>query len=363
MPADYGDKTEPATPRRREEARKEGQVARSQDLPAAVLLFMTFVTLYWLGPRLWRSFLLIVRSSLSSESPARLDDLWPYSVAVAKEIVTVMAPFLIILFVAVLASMYVQVGWLFTFKPLMPSLSKVSPLAGIKRLFSVRMLMRAVSNFGKLLVVATIAYLTLRESAAAIIYAFTFEHHDVFRVGSSLMFKLGMRLSVALLLLALLDVAWQRYRHERDLRMTKEEVKDELRSMEGDPKMKQRRHQVQLQLAMQRLRNDVPTADVVVTNPTHYAVAIRYDNESMAAPKVVAKGADYLALRIRQIAAEFGIPLVERAPLARALYADVEVGQPIPEKLYQAVAEILAYVYELTARRSGRGRRAALVGV
>ena len=360
MPANDGDKTEPATPRRLEEARKEGQVARSQDLPAAVLLFATFVSLYWLGPRLWQSFLLIVRSSLSSESPTNLDGLWRFSGAVALEIVTRLAPFLLILFIAVLVSMLVQVGWLFTFKPLMPNLSKVSPLAGIKRLFSMRMIMLAVTNFGKLLVVAAVAFLTLRGSASAIIYAFTFEHQDVFRVGSSLMFKLGMRLATALLILALFDVAWQRHRHARDLRMTKEEVKDETRSMEGDPKLKQRRRQVQLQLAMQRLRNDVPTADVVVTNPTHYAVAIRYDNESMVAPRVVAKGSDYLALRIRQIAAEFGIPLVERAPLARALYADVEVGQAIPEKLYQAVAEILAYVYRLTGRRSGRGRPATV---
>lgn len=360
MPADYGDKTEPATPRRLEEARKEGQVARSQDLPAAVLLFTTFLSLYWLGPQLWQSFLLIVRSSLSSESPTSLDGLWRFSGAVVLEMVKRLAPFLLILFSAVLVSMYVQIGWLFTFKPLMPKLSKVSPLTGIKRLFSMRMIMLAVTNFGKLLVVATIAFLTLRGSAAAILYAFTFEHQDVFRVGSSLMFKLGMRLSTALLILALLDVAWQRHRHARDLRMTKEELKDEARSMEGDPKLKQRRRQVQLQLAMQRLRNDVPTADVVVTNPTHYAVAIRYDNESMVAPRVVAKGADYLALRIRQIAAEFGIPLVERAPLARALYADVEVGQSIPEKLFQAVAEILAYVYQLAGRRPGRGRPAAV---
>jgi len=173
------------------------------------------------------------------------------------------------------------------------------------------------------------------------------------------MFKLGIRLSAALLVLALLDVAWQRYKHERDLRMTKEEVKDELRSMEGDPQVKQRRRQVQLQLAIQRIRRDVPTADVVVTNPTHFAVAIRYDATAMVAPKVVAKGADHLALRIRQVAQEFGIPIVERAPLARALYADVEVGDNIPERFYRVVAEILAYVYELTGRTSGLVQNAA----
>ena len=137
--------------------------------------------------------------------------------------------------------------------------------------------------------------------------------------------------------------------------MTKEEVKDEFRNMEGDPKIKARRREVQLQLAMQRLRKDVPTADVIVTNPTHLAIAIRYDDKNMPAPKVVAKGADYMALRIRQVAAEFGIPIVERKPLARAMYDNVEVGQFIPENFYRAIAEILAYVYELAGRSKSRG--------
>jgi len=170
-----------------------------------------------------------------------------------------------------------------------------------------------------------------------------------------------MKLSIALLILALLDYAWQRFRHERDLRMTKEEVKDELRRMEGDPHIKRRRRQLQLQLAMQRLRKDVPKADVVVTNPTHLAVAIAYDSGTMMAPKVVAKGADEIALRIRQIAAECGIPVVERKPLARALYEAVEVGQYIPENFYRAIAEILAYIYEL-AGRSKAAARGELVG-
>jgi flagellar biosynthetic protein FlhB len=229
-------------------------------------------------------------------------------------------------------------------------LNKISPLSGLQRMFSVRSVMLAVVSFGKLLVVAVVAYLTLSGSADAVINAFIFGFHDVFVLGSMLMFRLGMRLAVALLILALLDLAWQRYRHERDLRMTKEEVKDELRSMEGDPLVKRRRREVQLQLIIQRLRKDVPTADVVVTNPTHVAVAIRYDTETMIAPKVIAKGADLIALRIRQIAAEFGIPIVERPPLARALYESVDVGQYVPERLYRAIAEILAYVYELTGR-------------
>ena len=350
MPADFGEKTEPATPRRREDARKQGQVARSQDLAAATLLFVGFVVMDLLGPRLWQSLLTVTRTALTPESPTCLDDNLPYVTAMAMEIARRLAPLLLIPFLAILLVLLAQVGWLFTFKPLIPAFSKINPLNGFKRLFSARMLMMAVTNIGKVVIVAAVGYLTLAGSAAAIIYAFTLEFGDMFRLAAALMFKLGIRLSGALLVLALLDLAWQRYRHERDLRMTKEEVKDEFRSMEGDPKVKQRRRNVQLQLAVQRLRRDVPTADVVVSNPTHVAVAIRYDSARMTAPKVVAKGADHLALRIRQIAAEFGIPVVQRPPLARALYADVEVGESIPERFYRAVAEILAYVYELTGR-------------
>ncbi len=356
--AGYADeKTEPPTPRRRQEAREKGQVARSQDLTAAVLLLAGFTALGLLGPQIWHTLLAITRVGLTAESAVRVESLMTFGAAATVEAFKRLAPFLLILFVAMLVTLLAQVGLLLTWYPLLPSLSKINPLSGLKRLFSIRSVMLAVTSFGKLLVVALVAYLTLSGSAAAIIHAFTFGFRDVFTLGSTLMFRLGMRLAVALLILAILDFAWQRYRHERDLRMTKEEVKDELRSMEGDPHIKRRRREVQLQLIIQRLRKDVPTADVVVTNPTHVAVAIRYDAEAMIAPKVVIKGADRIALRIRQIAAEFGVPIVERPPLARALYESVEVGEYVPERLYRAIAEILAYVYELTGRRPMTGGR------
>lgn len=362
MAAGAEERTEAPTPKRRREAREKGQVARSQDLPAAVLMFSAFVALGIVGPALWQSMAAILTSALAPEVPHSLDNLLPFVAAIGVELGERLGLFLLIIFVATLVSLFAQVGWLFTLQPLVPSLSKINPLSGFQRLFSVRSVMRAAISFGKLLVVGAVAYVTLSGSAAAIVYAFSLGFHDVIRVGAALTFELGIRLGVAMLVLALLDVAWQRYRHETDLRMTKEEVRDELRSMEGDPYIKRRRRQVQMQLAAQRLRKDVPTADVIVTNPTHVSVAIRYDAETMAAPKVVAKGADYLALRIRQIAREHGIPIVERKPLARALYASVEPGEYIPERFYRAIAEILAYVYELTGRTPGAARR-ELVGV
>ncbi len=357
MAAGADEKTEAPTPRRRNEARAKGQVARSQDLTAAVLMFSAFVALAVLGPGLWRSLAAIMTAALSADQPQRLDNVLPLAGAIVVELIKRLGLFLVIVFLATLTSLYVQIGWLVTFQPLMPSLSKVSPLAGFKRLFSARSLMRAATSLLKLVLVAAVAYVTLASSVTAIVYSFSFGFYDIIQIGSALTMDLGFRLGGALLILALIDVVWQRYRHEKDLRMTKEEVKDELRSMEGDPQIKRRRRQLQLQLAAQQLQKDVPTADVIVTNPTHLSIAIRYDAAEMPAPKVVAKGADYLAIRIRQIAKEHGIPTIERKPLARALYETVEPGQYIPEKFYRAIAEILAYVYELTGRTPNGVRR------
>lgn len=356
MAANADEKTEPATPRRRQESRSNGQVARSQDLTAATLLLTSMIALFFIGPQIWLAMMFVIRQSLSSESPAALEEILPF---VGESLLVVSKPlgiFLAILFIMTLITVFVQVGWLFTLKPLMPTLGKINPLSGIKRLLSVRSVMRALISFTKLVAIGTLAYFVLSSNAAAIVYSFSFGLHDVVNIGASLTIDLGIRLTVTLFILALFDLAWQRYRHEKDMRMTKEEVKDELRSMDGDPQIKRRRRQVQLQMAMKRLRQDVPTADVVVTNPTHLAIAIRYDADSLAAPKVVAKGADYLALRIRQIATEFGVPIVERKALARSMYDSVEVGQYIPERFYRAIAEILAYVYELTGKTPSRVR-------
>jgi flagellar biosynthetic protein FlhB len=296
----------------------------------------------------------MTRAGLTGGPPARVEELFPFALAVVMEPMKWIAPFMLILFVVMIVTLLFQVGFLFTGHPLIPTLNKLNPINGIQRLFSIRSVMLAMVNFGKLLLVGLVAYMTMSGRADAIVHLFMFPLHEGFALGASLMFELTMWMGAALLILALLDFAWQRYRHEKDLRMTKEEVKDELRSMEGDPQLKRRRKEVQLRLAMQRLRRDVPTADVIVTNPTHVAVAIRYDAETMPAPKVIAKGADLVAMRIRQIAIEFGVPIVQRPPMARAMYESVEVGEQIPERLYQAMAEILAFVYELEGKSPAR---------
>jgi flagellar biosynthetic protein FlhB len=326
-------------------------VARSQDIPSAVMVFTGFLALELLGPQLWFRLMAFTRTALGGEGPSSEAELEQFAMIGGLEMLKVLVPIMLLVVIAGVGALFAQVGWLITWQPLKPNLDRLNPISGAKRLFSVRSVMLAVTNFAKLLVVAAVAYMTMTAAAPEIVHAFVLGGAEVFALGAALVSRLAFRLSAVLLILALLDYAYQRYRHERDLRMTKEEVKDEMRSMEGDPVIKRRRREVQMRLAMQRLKKDMAQADVVVTNPTHLAIAMQYDPALMSAPKVVAKGADYMALRIRRLAVEYGVPVVERKALARMMYDAVEVGQTIPERFYQAIAEILAYVYELTGRR------------
>lgn len=358
MALHHEEKTEPATPRRRAEARGKGNVARSQDLVAASLMLASFIVLGRMGPTLWYAALGWISAGLRVDQPTSVDEVLMLGAAMAADAMRRLAPFLLILLGVTLLALYLQIGWLLTLSPLTPSLGRLNPLNGLQRLLSIRSVVNSIAGILKVVIVLVVAYMTLSSRAADILYALTLGGVQMVQLSGSILYTLGLRIAVALFVLALLDWWWQRYRLERDLRMTKEEVKDELRSMEGDPQIKRRQRQLQLQFAAQRLRKEVPKADVVVTNPTHYAVAITYDSNTMHAPKVVAKGVDEIALRIRQLAAEFGVPVVERRALARALHDAVDVGQYVPERFYQAIAEILAYVYELTGRSPLEGRAA-----
>lgn len=350
MAGDYGEKTEAPTPRRRKEARDKGQVAKSQDLTPAVVMLIGLVTLQILGPGLWKKLLTIMHQGLEATGPVGPHHILSEALAAARTAMWALVPLLILVFLAALVVLYWQVGFLFTWHPVKPDLNKLNPLQGIRRMFSARTVVASAVNAAKLVVLVGVVYVSIAGSAGRILYAFQMDHVDLYVMVAAELFRLGIRLAVVLILLALLDYAYQRYRHEKDLRMSKEEVREELKHMEGDPQMKRRRRQVQLKLAMQRIQRDVPRADVVVTNPTHLAIALRYRPEEMSAPRVVAKGADLLAIRIRQVAAAHRVPIVERRELARMMYAAVEVGQEIPERFYEAIAEVLAYVYELSGR-------------
>jgi flagellar biosynthetic protein FlhB len=350
MAGEQGEKTEAPTPRRRKEARDKGQVAKSQDLTPAIVMLAAMVALQLFGPGMWSQLLAIMHAGLETSSPVAGHELAPQASAAAQGVFRALAPLLILVFLAALAALYWQVGFLFTWHPVKPDLNKLNPINGVKRMFSPRTFMASSINLAKLLVLVAVVYIYVSASAGRILYAFRMDHADVYTMAAVELLKLGIRLAVVMILLALLDYAYQRRRHEKDLRMSKEEVREELKHMEGDPVMKRRRREVALKLAMQRIQRDVPRADVIVTNPTHLAIALRYRPDEMNAPRVVAKGADLMAIRIRQIAAVHRVPIVERRELARMMYDAVEVGQEIPESFYEAIAEVLAYVYELSGR-------------
>lgn len=361
MAESLGEKTEDATPKKIERARERGQVARSQDLSGAVGLAVGVLVLLVYGSVVLERFAVVIRRVLENEiagDPLSGEGPMASFIESMTLVVVLVAPVLAVTFIGAYVIQFVQVGWLFTTKPLQPDLSKISPIKGFKRLFDTKNLVKSIVNVLKLsaAIGLTWALLALRVERLAALPTL-----DVWAaawlVGVTV-FELAALLLLLLLLLGIIDLIYQRWQYKKDQRMTKQEVKDERRSMEGDVEVKRRRSMMYAEIVRQQIRSGTPTADVIVTNPTHYSVGIRYEAETMRAPVVVARGADLLAFQIRQIAGTHGIPIVERPPLARALYHGTEVGQEIAPEHYAAVAEVLAYVYRLN-ERVGRREGAA----
>ncbi len=353
MAEDMGDKTEDPTPRKRQEARDQGNIARSPDLTAAVLLIGMLMLLKNFGPGLVNALQTFVKEMLSSASladvnGAQLGNQVMRGLGAAGKS---LAPMFVGVVVLAVVINVLQVGLFFDMKKLQPNMKALNPLKGLSKLFGKsQTLVQLGMNLLKLSLVACVAYSAVHGRLEQIILLQGQSFSQIFGIGAGVIYSIGIRIGVLLLVLAIIDYAYQRFRIERELRMTKQEVKEEMRRMEGDPKIKGRRRQIAIQMATQKLKKDVPTADVVVTNPTEFAIALKYDTNAMHAPRVIAKGQGFMAARIREIAIAHGVPILERKPLARALYKLVEVGQEIPEQFYAAVAEILAYVYELSGK-------------
>lgn len=352
MPNDTGEKTEPPTARRLQEARENGQVAKSVDMSAAVGLLVGLVLLNAFGPRIIGAFMSMLRQCLALDGvPNSTSDLLQHGQRLAISHGWLMlGPFFIILLVCAIVVNVLQSGLVLSWRPITPSFEKVSPLKGIQRILSTRTAMRMVMSLAKVGIIGAVAYFTIKSFIPTLVNVVGLSFVEVFSLGAQLMFSLGLRLAGVLFILAIMDYAWQKYKHTHDLRMTKEEVKEELKRMEGDPTVRNRRRAVARQLAAQRMSQAVPKADVVITNPTELAIALKYDHQGEPAPKVVARGAGFIAQRIRTIANESGVPIVERKPLAQALYRTCEVGDYVPPDLYKAVAEVLAYVFELAGK-------------
>lgn len=356
MAESSGDKKHLPTDRRRRQAREEGQVAKSQDLTSAALLLAALAALWMLGEPAARALGRAIEEALANDSlrsPTTADAAhWLLRFSGRLALATV--PILITMFLAAVLINLTQTGLLVTTKKLVPKLSHISPIAGAKRIFSLQGFMRLGFGLFKVAVIGLVAYASIGANHAAILNMAAMSAPQIAATLFHSLLGTGVWIGAALFVLAILEFAFQKWKHEQDLMMTDQEIRDELKETEGDPQVSARRKQIQRQLMMQRAEAEVPKADVVVSNPTELAIAIRYDPTTMPAPIVLAKGAGLLAQKIRRIALEHGIPVVERKPLAQVLYKTVDVGDVIPADQYQAVAEVLRYVYQLQGKEIPR---------
>jgi flagellar biosynthetic protein FlhB len=350
----FQERTEEATGKRRTDARNKGQVVKSVDMNSAFMLLFGILLLFLSGGAIARGLSDAARELFSRAATygASNDELRKLCSDVILRVLVSLAPVVGGLTIVGLASNFAQVGPLWTFTPLKPNFGKLNPLNGIKKVvISRRSMVELAKNVFKALIVGIIAYKALGSVIEECVNLMDGDALSMVSFMANASFAVGVKTGLAFLGLAALDFYYQRFEHSRNLRMTKEEVKEENKEMEGDPLVKGRIRTVQRKIAYKRMMQDVPKADVVLTNPTHLAVALKYDSANMSAPRVVAKGADLIAQRIKSIAVEHKIPIVEDKPLARALYHAVEVGEEIPERLFQAVAQVLAYIYRLRVKR------------
>lgn len=348
----YGDRTEPATPRRRQEARERGHVARSQDLSSAAVLLAAIVALKWYGGDMLAALSDLMRGILEEAGRFEISptNVRSYGIVAGLAMGRVLLPILLAVVGAGIAVNLLQIGFLFTGASLEFRLDRIDPIAGFGRIFSWRGVVRLVSVVLKMAIIGTIVWVTLRDHEQAFLSLMDMDVQEIVRYLLAVAWTMSIRVGIALLAFALLDYGYQRFQYELDLRMSRQEVQEELKRLEGDPEIKRRRRRIQRNLALQRMMAAVPRAAVIITNPTELAIAIEYDPKEHDAPRVIAKGAGYVAERIREIAGENGIPIVRKPDLAQVLFRTVEVGRTIPVDLYKAVADILAYVYRITGR-------------
>lgn len=354
-----GEKTEPATSKKLQDARNEGQVAKSQELNYAISLIALFLILKifisYIGENLFYNFAANYRKipDIIDESiggmPIRMATLVINNTIVT--ILKILAPVLVIGFLVALLSNILQVGWKVTTKPMKPKFSKLNPLNGFKRIFSKDSMFELVKSIAKIGLILYVAYSAISDHQDELFLLYDIPLLQVILLVGDIVISAGLNISLVYMLVGIADWFYQKHKFKEDMKMTKQEVKDEYKNTEGNPEIKGRQRSKMREASQRRMMQELPNADVVITNPTHYAVAIRYDASQFSAPIVVAKGENYLAMKIREAAKEHQIEIVENKPLARMLYANVDVGEEVPPELYQAVAEVLAFVYSLKENR------------
>lgn len=344
-----GEKTEKATPKKRQDSRKKGQTAKSQDVNTSIGLLAVFGFLSFYSSQFGHVVLGVFQHSFTQylHLPLTEETVQMITNEIIIQTALLLGPILLIAFLAAIGANLLQVGFMATAEPLMPKLEKIDPIKGFKRIFSIRAIVELLKSILKIGFVGSVTFFVLWLNIDEV---FMLSHKSIvsaIKILGQLTIQMGIAASLALLFLSLFDYFYQRYDFEKNIRMSKQDIKDEYKNVEGDPLIKSKMKQRQREMAMSRMMQEVPKADVIITNPTHYAIALKYDEDTSDAPIVVAKGIDFMAQKIKLVAKEHQIISVENRPLARALYDQAEIGEMIPDDFFKAVAEILAYVYRI----------------
>lgn len=345
-----GEKTEKATPKKREDSRKKGQVLKSADVTSALVILAVFLFLFFAAALLRDRFFLFFEHTFTQwihRGPITMDNAHLIYIEVIKEMAVILLPVFLVSIIAGVSGNLMQFGFLFTTEPLKFDLKKIDPIKGLKRIFSVRALVELLKSVLKISFIGSVTTMIVVFNIEKVLgLAFKTPAETLMTV-AQLVGLMGIVAAFVLLTIATIDYFYQKYDYEKNLKMSKQDIKDEYKNMEGDPLIKSRIKQVQREMAMRRMMQEIPDADVVITNPTHYAIALKYKDGEMEAPVVVAKGVDFVAQKIKMIANEHEVTLVENRQLARAMYSEVEIGDEVPEQFFKAVAEVLAYVYRM----------------
>jgi len=351
--ASFEERTEQATPKRRQEAKNKGQIARSREIPSVLILLGGMTVLLFFGAAMTFQLSQVMVQWLGRMATVSVQ--WEGLQALSWEMVvsflTIVGPVLAVVFAVAVLGYTMQGSNVFSAELVKPDWGKLNVVSGLKRMFTMPSVVELAKSLVKLVIVGWIAYSTIKKEWPDILLLFGQDAGNVFHFVSALSLRLLLRTILVMVVLAALDYAYQRWTYEKNLKMSKQEVKEELKQTEGDPIIRSRIRTVQRQLARQRMMAEVPKADVIITNPTHLAVALLYDRKTMEAPHVVAKGAGVIAQKIIEIGRGHQVPIIENKPLARMLYKAVDLGKSIPSNLYHAVADILAYVYQIKKRK------------
>jgi len=348
----FEEKTEQPTPKKRQELKEKGEVAKSKELPSVAVLLAALISLSLFGSFMYNHIQIIMKGafSLPSIHNFNIPEFLKFAQNIIGRFIILLSPLFAAIFITAILSNIMQVGFILSGESITPKLSKIDPIKGFGRLFSKQAFMEFIKSLLKLTIVGGIAFLTVKGEMKNFTLLSDMELNSIFVYILEIFFKIFIRCSLAMIILVVIDYAFQRIEFENRIKMTKQEVKDDFKKSEGDPLIKSRIKSIQMEMARKRMMQAVPEADVVITNPTHLAVALKYDSSTMNAPKVVAKGSRKIAEKIKDVASKHGIPVLENKELARNLYSLVEVGQEIPPALYQTVATLLAYIYRLKSK-------------